>query len=81
MIPTEAVIVFCDDVKKLLDLGAVPKAILALEIMMETAEKQQKRENDEKRFKLKFIQSINPKEIADKLNEVIDIINKRGGNR
>ena len=77
MIPTEAVIVFCDDVKKLLDQGAVPKAILALEIMMETAEKQQKRENDEKRFKLKFVQSVNPKVIADKLNEVIDIINKR----
>ena len=77
MIPTEAIIIFCDDVKKLLDLGAVPKAILALEVMMEAAEKQQKRENDEKRFKLKFVQSINPKDIADKINEVIDIINKR----
>ena len=77
MIPTEAIIIFCDDVKKLLDLGAVPKAILALEVMMEAAEKQQKRENDEKRFKLKFVQSVNPKDIADKINEVIDIINKR----
>ena len=77
MIPTEAIIIFCDDVKKLLDLGAVPKAIIALEVMMEAAEKQQKRENDEKRFKLKFVQSVNPKDIADKINEVIDIINKR----
>lgn len=85
MVHTDAVIVFCDDVIKLLELGNIPKAKIAITALMEQAEK-------EKLGKTKVykIQPLNPhtvdsltdmilvsKEFREKLNELIHYVNRR----
>jgi len=85
MVHADAVIVFCDDVIKLLQLGNIPKAELALNGLLEQAQKEQK-----KQTKVYQIQPLNAKsidsladaivifgEFREKLNEVINYVNRR----
>jgi len=85
MVHADAVIVFCDDVKRLLELGNVPKAIIGITALMEQAEKEK-----QKLTKVYKIQPLNAKsidslsdaiiifgEFREKLNEVINYMNRR----
>jgi len=85
MVHADAVIVFCDDVIKLLELGNIPKAIAALAGLLEQAEKE-KRKNSKiynlKPLQAKTIDSLTDAivifgEFREKVNELVDYTNRR----
>jgi len=73
----ENIIIFLDKVKKLLELGNIPKASLEINGLLETLHKEQVRKNGLNIPYLLPHDPQNPTIIEYKINEIATFLNKR----
>ena len=73
MVHHDSVIVFVSEAKRLLQLGNIPKAITALEGMLEMAEKEKQKKEHPKAFQIKQLgPTAELKTVIEKVNEIIN---------
>lgn len=72
-------IIFCDILKKHIELGAYPVAIEAIIDMERILNKEKNKQKMEKTYKIEKLQSpmADNTNYHDKINEIIDIVNSK----
>jgi len=70
------IIIFLDEIKKLLELGNKPKAIAEIDALIITLERSMALKKG-KRFPFVLTETYSPKEIAGVVNQITSYLNKR----
>jgi len=71
------IIIFLDKIKKLLELGHIPKALLEIDGLVDILNKEELRKNGLNIMYLVPEDPLNPTRIELKLNEIATFLNKR----
>lgn len=78
MVHHDAVIAFVFEARRMLELGNIPKAKIALDAMLEMAEKEKLKIENPKAFQIKQLgPTAELKTVIEKVNEVIHDRNQR----